>query len=145
MFSSTQKENVEIIAGNTRKKLKKYKIIEGNKLEIKKGKKGRGKVGYSPSFNPQTSFLYYRSKFGFLKRKLVLTSGAVKCWEFKDQQILEELPTREGIKSYFEAKLLTHAGQSVQKVQVPILLYLLVGGVLLLQVFMFLQFMGFVR
>ena len=145
MLSSTHKERVEIIAGNTQKKIKKYKIIAGNKVLIQKGGKGRGKTEYAPSFDPQTSFLYKPRLFGGLKRKLVLTENALKCWEFKDQKIIENLPTRDEIKKFFDAKLLDHAGKSVQKVQVPLMLYLIVGGVLVLQIFMFMQSQGLVR
>ena len=58
MFKTTHKEKVEIIAGNTRISMKKYKLLEGNKIQIEKSGRGRGHVGVTATFDPQRSFKY---------------------------------------------------------------------------------------
>lgn len=143
MISSVHKEKVEIISGNTRIKHKKYKVIDGCKLELKKANKGRGNVGVYAKFD-NTCFYYYRSFFGGLKRKLFLVEGSSECVSFGEGMELK-LPTREDIKRMFESEVVQKAGRVNNKVEVPIILYLLIGAVFVLQLFMFLSSNGMLR
>lgn len=143
MFKRVHKERVEIIHGNLKKKAKKYKVIEGNFLEIKKGGKGRGNISYRPSFNPSTSFIYYKGKLGGLKRKLMLVSGAKKCIEFtKNVKVPSVDP--ETMSEYFKAHVVKSAGATTQKVDVPLILYILIGLGVFLSLLNFLASRGVV-
>ena len=145
MLSSTHKERVEIISGNTRKMTKKYKILDGNTIELKKASKGRGKMGKYAKFDPAKSYYYYTGKiFRGLKRKLYLVDGASKCVEF-GKEINLNAPTTQEIINLFDAKVFDKSGVVGHKIEVPLLLYLLIGGVLVLQIFMFMNAQGLVR
>lgn len=139
------KERVEILSGNTIKSRKKYKV-ENNTVVIEKAGKGRGHIGWTPKYS-ESSFIYKRNIFGILKRKLVVIEGSDRCIDFKteDDEARTYPVTIQTIKQWYEAKLLEHAGQSTQNIKVPILLYLLIGGVLILEIFNFLVTQGMIR
>ena len=145
MFKSRKKETVEIIYENTRKHIKKYKVVNGNTIELEPAKKGRGNLGKYAHFSPTKSYYYYSTKLGSLKRKLFLFDGASKCIEFNNKELDLNAPSEPEVSNLFDAKVYEKSGQVGSKVEVPIILYLMLGAVLIINVFMLMQFMGLVR
>ena len=99
-----------------------------------------------PKYNEQC-FYYWRNILGQLKRKLFVIDGSDHCIEFnqEDKTAKTHPITIKRLTEIFDAKLLAHAGQSTQNIKVPITLYLLVGAVLVMQVFQFLSAQGIIR
>lgn len=120
-----QKVLVEIIGEEGIKSRKKYPI-EGDKVIIKKGKTGRGHAAYAPTFD-RNCFVYYKAGlFRTLQRKLILMEDAEKCVSFKDKDNVD-LPSwdRPSLEHASEATVLKAAGASMQKIQIPVVLYIL--------------------
>ena len=121
------KELVEIVGEYGIKKRKKF-VVEGNKVVIEAPKvRGRGHSGWMPEFNKDCFLFYYVGFFPFkrLKRKLMVMEGANKCIEFKGKDVQVPIYDREASKRHIKANVLQKAGESVQKVSVPIFVYLL--------------------
>lgn len=138
------KERVEIIAGNTRIKKKKC-VVEGTKVVIEKPRRGKGNIGWTPQFKA-TDFLYYK-KLGFLRRKLVIKQDAKNFIPFGAEPKDLEVPTctRKDIEEYGNAQVINKAGKIAQTLQVPIFLYLIIGGILILEIIQFLTTQGMMR
>lgn len=126
----------EIINENNviRKKLK----TEGDKIVVEPPQKGRGKVGYFAAFT-KDSILYYYKGFGpfkWLARKLVLMDGASECVKFHDKDA--EIPRydRAAVRRLFDAEVLQKAGTVNMKLIVPTVLYILIGGLMVLMIVM---------
>ena len=130
------KEIVEIIGENGIKKRKKYPVAEeGDKIIIEKASRGRGNAGWMPEFT-KDSFLYYFSgvfPFKRLKRKLVVKYGADKCIDFYGKDA-EKIPfyDREASKKFFTANVIKSAGETTQKITIPLFVYLLLFLALIL-------------
>ena len=135
------KEKVIIISGNTVIK-KKNCIIEGNKVIIEKGSRGKGNIGWKPEVKP-SNFKYYR-KLGFLKRKLEIKVDALEFIDFGVSPV--DIPTcdRKTVEEYSNANVIKKSGMSTQKIEVPILLYLMVGAVLILGIIQFMLSQGMI-
>jgi len=121
------KEIVEIIGENGIKKRKKYPVAEkGDKIIIEKASKGRGNAGWMPEFS-KDSFLYYFSgifPFKRLKRKLMVKDGADKCIDFYGKDGVEvPFYDREASKKFFTANVIKSAGETTQKISIPIFVY----------------------
>lgn len=138
------KERVEIISGNTVKSRKKYHVENGYVI-IQKGGKGRGKTAWNPQFT-ESCFKYKRNILGILKRTLAVKEGSENCIDYgKENEDVKMYPiTLLSLKHWYESKLLQHAGQSTQQIKVPLILYLIVGGVLILQVIDFMISQGMI-
>lgn len=136
------KERVIIISGNTVIKKKKC-VVEGNRVIIEKGQRGKGNIGWKPIFE-HSNFKYYR-KLGFLKRKLEIKVDALKFIDFGKESV--DVPTcdRKTVEEYANANVIKKSGLSTQKIEVPLLFYLLVGAVLMLQIIQFMISQGMIR
>ena len=119
---------VEIVtpAGLIRKKCK----IEENKVIIEKASKGRGKVGWQPSFDKNCLVPYFVGLWPFkrMKFKLVVKEGMGRCIDFFSVKKSVEVPslTRKEVEKLGQARILKTAGATTQKVNVPLALYVLV-------------------
>lgn len=123
------KIRVEIIGENNIVLHRRRFKYEGNKIIIEKPSKGRGKIGYEPSFS-KDSILTYEvgvSPFKFLRRKVVLVNGADKCveWFNTPPNVIFEpnIPDQTTLKRIFSANVLEKAGTLASKVQVPTIMY----------------------
>ena len=137
------RERVIIISGNTVIKKKKC-TLDGNTIIIEKGSRGKGNIGWKVPVRGQ-DWKYYR-KLGFLKRKLEIKVDAKNFIPFGTELENVEVPTctRKDIEEYSNANVIKKSGMSTQKIEVPILLYLLVGGVLILQIIQFMMSQGMI-
>jgi len=119
---------VEIItdAGLIRKKCK----VEENKVIIEKASKGRGKVGWQPSFDKNCLVPYFVGLWPLkrMKFKLVVKEGMEKCIDFFSKKKDVEVPslTRKEVEKLGQARILKTAGATTQKVNVPLTLYVFV-------------------
>ncbi|HKJ30799.1 MAG TPA: hypothetical protein VKA34_03180 [Balneolales bacterium] len=136
------KEKVLIIAGNTVIKKKKC-VVDGDRVIIEKPNRGRGNIGWTPSFK-STDFKYKRNIFGILKRHLEIKQDAKKFIPFGAATVDVPTCSRKDIEEYGNAKVISKSGMTQNELQVPIVLYLLIGGVLILQLLSFLMSQGMV-
>jgi len=123
-----EQEFVQIIVENDIRKEKKYPV-KGNKVLIEPPKKkARGHSGWMPEYTKDCFLYYVAGHFPFkkLKRKLMVVFGASKCIEFKGKDDVK-IPVydRETAKRLFEAEVIQHAGASIQKIAIPVFVYLL--------------------
>ena len=123
----TEKILVEI-HDKTGIRLKKKYPIEENRVIIVKAKSAPGGASYEPTFDDDCIRLYYEGRWPFrrLKRKLLLWNGANHCISFKSKDIDKHEPTRDTVKHYARAEVFKAAGASVQRLQVPVLVYVLI-------------------
>lgn len=135
------KEKVIIISGNTVIK-KKNCSLEGNRVIIEKGSRGKGNIGWKPTVKP-SNYKYYR-KLGFLKRKLEIKVDALTFIDFGKEPVNVPTCDRKTVEEYSNANVIKKSGMSTQKIEVPILLYLIVGAVLILQIFQFMMSQGMI-
>jgi len=119
---------VEIIGEAGIKSRKKYPI-EGDKILIRKGKRGRGNPAYKPSFD-KNCILPYTIGWGPFKRhreKLLLIDGANDCVSFNfkngEASVKKPLWDKETEEDLFKANVIKAAGATVQRVKIPALLY----------------------
>jgi len=143
-----EQELVQIIVENDIRKSKKYPVKE-NKVLIEPPKtRGRGHSGWMPEFT-KDCFLYFvagRFPFKKLQRKLMVVSGASKCIEFKGKEGVEvPIFDREASKKFFEANVIKSAGETTQKISIPIFVYLLLFLVLMLGIVNILVTSGRIR
>ena len=126
----TPKILVEIIDETGIKQKKKFPI-ESNKIVIRKGKKGPGNIAYKPSFD-RDCLLNYQKGFGpfkKLKQKLLLVEGADKCISFKFHKDTAKVDmpvwSRQSEQNLFRASVIKAAGATVQRLQIPVFVYIL--------------------
>lgn len=130
---------------------KKMCELDGNKVIIRKGKQGRGKTGYTPTYKPNSLILYLkRGLIPFtktLKMKLMLIDGSDECLSFDKENKLFSFPyfNRKDAENLFEANALKQAGITQQQLKIPIALYLLLIMVLGLGVIQLLLSRGIIR
>lgn len=137
LFSRGKKELVEIIGQNTIKKRKKF-LVKGNQVIINKGARGRGQVGWKPKYNSDC-YLYYNSGFPFfrLKRKLQVDEGAKSCRNQNNGSY-----EKYEVDELFSANVIKHAGETKQKIEFPIMAYLLLAGLFFLGALQILMISG---
>jgi len=139
----TPKILVEIIHKNLDSSKKKCKIIE-NKVQIQKGSKGRGKIGWTPTFT-KDSILEMKSKpLLYLKlrtltqKKLMVLEGSEKCLDFIENKDVElNGLTRQSLKELSDLEVIKRSGDVRVKHELPFVFWLLVAlgaGVLILQI-----------
>lgn len=120
---------VEIIGENGIKSRKKYRI-ENNRVMIDPPKKrGRGHSGWMPEFN-RNCILYYHAWFLFFRRlkcKLMVMEGASKCIEFKGKDVEVPVYDMEASKKHITANVIKSAGETTQKITIPVFVYVLLG------------------
>jgi len=120
---------VEII-GEEGIKLKKKYPIEGNTIVIQPRKTRN--PGYYPKFGRNCLLSYFVGfgPFKRLKQKLLLIEGANECVSFnftgKTAEVDMPIWDRETEQKLFEASVIKAAGASVQRIKIPIFLYILV-------------------
>jgi len=120
---------VEIIGEEGIKSKKKY-VIEGNTIVIQPRKTRN--PGYYPKFDRNCLLSYFVGfgPFKRLKQKLLLIDGASECVSFNFTETRGEVDMpfwdRETEKKLFEASVIKAAGASVQRIKIPIFLYILV-------------------
>ena len=144
------KIHVDILSPTTNHIIKHGKFKEdGNRIVIQKPKKlsGGKTAGYRPEFDQNCILTGERGiwPFKFTTRRLMLVNGASKCIEFNGKEIEPNLPNRSIIKELFDAGVLTKAGITLQKIQVPMLLYVAISIVIMLQIVSFLVNSGRVQ
>lgn len=131
-----QKILVEIIGENGVKSRKKYPIEE-NHVVIRKRTRGRGPPGYKVPLNKDCILTYYVGVgiFKRTKRKLLLKENASEFVNFYSQERVET-PTvnMKSLRDYSQASVIKFLGATVQRIQVPTLLYVVIAGVIFLQV-----------
>lgn len=116
---------VEII-GEFGIKSRKNKLVEQNSVLIEKSKRGRkGHPPYKAEFTKDCILNYKVGIWPFrrLKQKLMLIEGADKCIDFKTGTVPN--CDRETLKRLAEAEVLHKAGATLQKLQVPTFVYIL--------------------
>jgi len=120
---------VEIIGEEGIKSKKKYPI-EGSTIVIQPRKTRN--PGYYAKFDRNCLLSYFVGfgPFKRLKQKLLLIEGADKCVNFNFTETPGEVDMpfwdRETEKKLFEASVIKAAGASVQRIKIPIFLYILV-------------------
>lgn len=135
------KERVIIISGNTVTQKKKC-ILEGNDVIIEKGKRGK-QIGWKVPVK-STDYKYYRNIFGMLKRKLEIKVDATQFIPFGSESVDVISCTRKDIERYADANVINKAGISTQKIEVPFILYLIIGAVLIMQILSFMMSQGMI-
>lgn len=136
------KIRVDIIGENGITSTKKHKI-KGNKVILRKGRRGKGGIGWKPSFT-KDSLLPYKTglwPFKFLRQKLMVKQDASECVNFYGKEGVE-VPewSREELAKASTATVIKNAGVSTQKLLVPTFVYLLLGAILMFQLVMFFFF-----
>lgn len=141
----SNKEKVHIISGNTVIKKKRCPTKEG-KIIIEKPHKGRGNIGWVVSYT-EKDFKYWRNILGILQRRLEIKDGAQSFIPFGKEPKAIDVPscTRSDVEHYGNAKVIEKSGITKPEMSAPIILYLLVGGVLVLELINFLMAQGMVR
>ena len=132
------KIDVEII--NPKGMRKRKCIVEGNYIVIKSGKGVRGDPSLRAKFD-KDCILTYR-KGPFLRQKLVWVKGHQNCVKFYGGKVSLSY---FDVKGYFEAGAIKNAGATMQKIQVPTLLYMAIVAVVVLQVISLLFMTGRLR
>ena len=142
----TPKMLVEVMQGN-RLKFRRKCVIDGDTVVIEKGHKGRGLKGWTPVFDSDC-IIHYRVwflLFSFIREKVVVQYGADKCvnWNIKPLK----MPTYDFATAnrLFKLSVLEKAGTLKNKLDVPIGLYLLIGGCLIISLLTFLVTSGKIR
>lgn len=139
-MSKNQKILVEIYDKTGLKQRKKCKII-GNQVEIRP-KKTRD-PGWYADFG-ELSIVYFMSGFPFkkLNRKLMVKEGATRCISLRSFPV--EVPVWDSRmeKEVANAHILKHAGTSLQKVQVPSWLIMILLANIGLTVIILLKILG---
>jgi len=119
---------VEIItdSGLIRKKCK----VEENKVIIEKPSKGRGKVGWTPTFSKDCLVPYFVGIWPLkrLKFKLIVKEKAEVCVNFFSKKEDVDVPeiTPKTVEELGKSSILKTAGKSTQKVTVPLSLYVVI-------------------
>lgn len=132
------KMDVEIVFTNRDSITKRCKV-DGEKVIIDKGSKGRGNEGWMPSFTKDSIIDRKKGRIRKKTRKTVMVRfGADKCLEFQADKVTK-IPScdAETVERLFNAKVLKHAGQSTQNVKVPWYVTALLLVLVLLSVFQF--------
>lgn len=113
--------------------IKKKFRVEGSKIILKRGSKGRGHADETASFD-QDSIIHYKTNlFKMPKQKLMLIDGADRCisikYSAKDAKIKDakvELPVwdKYAEQRAFDANVVKNSGAISQKIQIPAMFYL---------------------
>ena len=143
---------VEIIGEEGIKSRKKYPV-EGNKVVIRPARRGPGGTAYKPEFDKDCLLNYWSGwgPFKRLKQKLLLIDGADRCVSFRtkpNEGVVEvEMPTfdRKTAEDLFKANVIKAAGSTLQKITVPISMYLLLGMVAVMNFIILLILTGRIR
>jgi hypothetical protein len=138
-----EKIRVEII---TEQGLKRRKVpIKGTTVEIEKPSKGN--VGYYPRFNREGILMYSTGKWIFKRhhKKLMLLYGASECIKFTKDSVDMATWDKKTEENLFKANVIKSAGETTQKVMIPIFVYLLFMAIIILQIFNMLLASGRIR
>ena len=72
-----------------------------------------------------------------LKRKLEIKVDAQAFIPFGSEEVNVPSCTRKDIENYANANVINKSGMSTQKIEVPFILYLIIGAVLIMQIISF--------
>jgi hypothetical protein len=141
-----QKILVEVL-DNSGIKQKKKCVVEGTKVIVRK-KSGKGK-NYKPAYKAgfdESCLLYYRGMwpFRFLKRKLQLIDGHNHCIKFDYKKKTVDF-SRFDATQFFKGEVLDKSGNVKMKVEVPFVLYMILGIILVMNIVSILVFTGRLR
>jgi len=125
---------------------KKYPIVD-NSLEIRPPRTGPGGTAYRVEFDRnciipfETGIWPFKSK----KEKVMFAMGASKCINFGKGAIQVAMWDKTSEEELFKANVIKAAGATTTKTQIPMLLYLLIATVIMLQVIGILMSTGRLR
>lgn len=142
MFARPEKIRVEVLS---QKGMKARKcVVESDRIIIKKGKGVKGDPSITAKFEKDCIIPYRAGMWPFKtwKQKLVWIEGHDRCVMFYGKKT--DLGVND-IKGFFEAGAIKNAGSTLQKLQIPMALYLIIGAVLVLQVVQLLMARGNLR
>ena len=130
LFKPKPQINVEIIHKNGDSTIKKAPI-EQNKVIIRKGRRGKGGLAWTPTFNKDSiietkkRFLLFFSRA--TQKRVVVLDGAAKCITFKhDDPQLNGL-TFADLQNMSDLESIRRSGQVKIKHEMPLVFWLLVG------------------
>lgn len=107
-------------------------LIEGNRVIMQKESNDRGSIGWNPSFSKEAFLSYYVGfrPFRSLRRKLMIMQDAESFIEFSKEKV--NIPTwdKEALENASKAHVLKIAGATTQKVEIPLVIYLILGAIL---------------
>jgi len=125
--------------------------VEGNTIVIRRARRGPGGAAYKAEFDRDCLISYWTGwgPFKKLHQKLLLIEGADKCVSFKFKEEIGEinLPIwdRETAARFFEASVIKAAGATVQKIKIPISLYIILILVVIMQFISLIVLSGRIR
>jgi len=112
-------------------------------VEIRKGSKGRGKLGWNPTFTKESILEHKFKPWLYLKlrtltqKKLMVLQGAEKCLEFHDNKVDLNGLNRQTLEDLINMEVIKRSGEVRIKHELPFVFWLLVAlgaGVLILQI-----------
>lgn len=135
---------VEILGDLGIKSRKKYPI-ENNMVVLRK--KEKRLPAYKAKFG-KDSIIFYNVGFWIFKRlkqKLMIIEGASECVSFNNKKVNVPVWDRKTSQDLFKANVIKSAGQTTQKVTIPAMLYIVLAGVIFMQILTVLISSGNVR
>lgn len=135
---------VEVLGATGIKSRKKYPI-ENNMVVLRK--KEKRLPAYKAKFS-KDSIIFYNVGFWIFKRlkqKLMIIEGASECVSFKNSKVTVPVWDRKSSEDLFKANVIKSSGQTTQRVQIPAMLYVVLAGIIFLQVFTALIITGSIR